>query len=126
MLAAALFMRLFVPAGWMPVADAAGVHFELCPGWTAKPQPEPAAHMMHHAGHHQPAHHQPPHDHGKKHGDQPCAFAGLGMAFVETIAPAMIQEPAYPAVLPQRIPTVVPGRGLAAPPPPSTGPPLLA
>ena len=60
-------------------------------------------------------------------GDHPCAFAGLGIAD----APPPLLAVAAPAFTAPAVPTpdrvrLVPGRGLAAPPPPATGPPALA
>ena len=64
------------------------------------------------------------HGSGTAH-DQPCAFSGHGLGLS-----AAIQSPvpvAYAFVLDHRSgrlpPSLAPGRGLAAPPPPSQGPP---
>lgn len=59
--------------------------------------------------------------------DKPCAFSGHGAAF----APPVLLEltsaafEGYAAARPEPHVSVAPGRGLAAPPPPSRGPPSL-
>lgn len=114
LIALALVVRALVPAGWMPVADGMGVRLALCPGQA------PTAHAM------------PSMSHGPEHGgkglpDHPCAFAALGLA-AGTVPPSL-------ALLPRAVPVPAPiaqrdegaiGRGLAAPPPPATGPPAFA
>ena len=128
MLAAALFMRVLVPIGWMPVVDASGIHLEICSGWAKQPQPQPHnPHHMAHAGHHMPAEKAPAHQHEpSKHSGQPCAFSGLGLAFLEVAQPLAIVAAPDDEALPIHLPAAIPARGLAAPPPPSTGPPALA
>jgi hypothetical protein len=115
-------LRGFIPAGWMPSFDAAGMSLIPCYGLA---QPESNAHSMH-AMHHGDS--APQHDGKSKHdmAGQPCAFAAaaadlprpdFGAAF-KPLAPA---EPIFIPLLAVQI-----GRGLAAPPPPQTGPPLTA
>ncbi|MGS1018364.1 hypothetical protein [Allosphingosinicella humi] len=126
----ALFMRLLVPPGWMPAADD-GIRLILCGGFGAEVDhvalghaPEPADHAVsdhtaradHSAGGHDRA---PP---GTAM-DHPCAFAGFSAAlapveFVKLVAPVPTAAIALAA-----FGEVAIGRGLAAPPPPSTGPP---
>lgn len=129
LLCCALLLRLAIPAGWMPVIDARGVHLAICPGMAPMPMPmsraisEPVAH-----GAAQPAmsgHHRPADEHRAE--EHPCAFAGLALALAEPVAPGVALAP-----VPARASAVVPaatgaaiGRGLAAPPPPATGPPIL-
>ncbi len=120
-------LRGFIPTGWMPAFDQAGVALVPCSGLTS-PQPEPSAHSGHdmHAMHHGDA--APQHDGKSKHdiAGQPCAFAASAAdlprpdlaAALKPLAPA---EPIFLALLAVEI-----GRGLAAPPPPQTGPPLTA
>jgi hypothetical protein len=58
--------------------------------------------------------------------DAPCAFAGLGVGAAPMLT-ALILRPIAPASRPD-VPArrdLIPGRGLAAPPPPSQGPPRL-
>lgn len=114
LLALALFVRALVPAGWMPVAGPDGVHFALCPDQA------PVAHAApgHHGGN----------DHGQAPApDQPCAFAGLGLA-ADAPPPAPVILPATIPAMPAQVlrTAVAVGRGLAAPPPPATGPPAFA
>jgi hypothetical protein len=118
LLVGALLGRGLMPEGWMPVASAAGrVQFVLCPG------AEPVHVMVMTAD--GKMHHKAP---GKgQAGSHPCAFAGVGTADAPPpvppiVAPARLDD-ASPSLA--RIGTV-PGRGLAAPPPPATGPPILA
>jgi len=109
----ALLVRLLVPAGWMPAADAAGPHLVLCDGGAAA---MPAHDMGHGKA---PMHHQGPSDH-------PCSFAGP-VAAVETplaAVPLPQAAPRYAVAAVHR--DVAIGRGLAAPPPPPTGPPAFA
>jgi len=114
--ACAMLLRIAIPAGWMPVAQADGWRLTICPGMTSG---ESVAAMpgMHH--------HKAPVGHDQ--GDRPCTFAGLGLAVALPDlppAPALLAAVAEPA---SSAPGVVAlGRGLAAPPPPATGPPALA
>jgi hypothetical protein len=124
--ACAMVARALVPAGWMP---SAGGGLMLCDG-VAPVTAAPAAMMaqpgmttqpgMHHGGHDAPVpgHPQP--------GDHPCAFAGP-VAAVEAPQPGVPLPPAAlrPAMPPSRLAVSV-GHGLAAPPPPPTGPPAFA
>lgn len=109
--ALALLARALVPAGWMPVADAGGVRLGLCdsavmamPGMKHGPAP------MHHQG-------AP---------DHPCAFAGAAAALDSPVlAPPAPFLAAW--IAPRSAPAAIAiGRGLAAPPPPPTGPPAFA
>jgi len=47
-----LVLRLLIPVGFMPMADAGGLSIALCPG--AGPLPAAMAHLqhLHHGGHH--------------------------------------------------------------------------
>lgn len=114
LLALALFVRALVPTGWMPVATANGVRMELCAG---QAMPTQAMAGMKHG-----------HDQGKQAlPDHPCAFAGLGLA--ADIAPPLVVVALAlmpPPMLAPRGLAVAVGRGLAAPPPPATGPPAFA
>ena len=109
LLALALALRLLAPEGWMP---AAGGGLMLCPGASAP---------MAMAGHHRDGREQPAHV-----ADHPCAFAQAGTAApppVPLASPSIAVTPEL--VLALRL-TVATGRGLAAPPPPATGPPTFA
>jgi hypothetical protein len=130
-LACALAVRVLVPAGFMIGHTASGAPaLVLCPGQNDLPPAMPGTH-------HDMAHMMPDgsmmsgHDTGQKHQDpgtdRPCAFAAVGLA-VDMPIPAPLLAPAPPpafAALLSQTPSI-PGRGLAAPPPPSTGPPAFA
>jgi hypothetical protein len=79
--AAALALRLLVPAGYMVSGEGGRIAVTLCPG-TA---PVPAATMtaMHHA---MPGHDAPKQDHA----DAPCAFAGLAVPTLGAVDPVML------------------------------------
>ena len=123
MLALALLVRLAVPAGWMPVSDAHGTRLTICTGTGPLDAPSHAPkHMMATPGgagmHHAPGDH--PHDGGT----HVCPFTGVALALTQPVLPALalsfVVTPGV-AALPHVAMTV--GRGLAAPPPPATGPP---
>ncbi len=114
LLLCALFTRTLVPAGWMPAITGEGYTITLCTG---------AGAMSVWVDGEGQVHKQKPSNTDRT--DQPCAFAG----FLNAVTlPDMIGPPlpfvAYVAarvVLP--VTTLAIGRGLAAPPPPPTGPP---
>jgi len=124
LVACALMMRMLVPSGFMLAPGANGLPTVIvCPGQgLAAPMAMPgmpgmAGHDMHHQGGEQ-------HD---KNADHPCAFAAAGAA-VDLVASL---HPIAPAPMAAFAPPlfhafVRPGLGLAAPPPPKTGPPILA
>ncbi|WP_025561034.1 hypothetical protein [Sphingomonas sp. UNC305MFCol5.2] len=119
LVACALMLRLLVPAGWMPVANAHGVTLNWCSGVSHVVPAEAQAMLATALGDKAPKHKPAP--------DQPCAFAAAThpadtLAALPVVVPptAEADAPALPAFL------AFPGRGLAAPPPLSTGPPLLA
>lgn len=108
-LALALALKLLVPQGWMPGPGG----LVLCPEAT------PTAHAgIHGGGKEKPGHALP---------DHPCAFAGLGLAAAPVLPVFTVASP--PVILAGITPSryvVAIGRGLAAPPPPATGPPPFA
>ncbi len=116
LLACALLFK--VPAGWMPQASAAGITLGWCSG-TGHAVPAEAKALLTKAldGTEKPAKPAP---------DQPCAFAAAAQPFAAAdpvpalLSPAAPETPAFAPL------ALIPGRGLAAPPPRSTGPPLLA
>ena len=125
--AVALAVRLLVPAGYMPMAGKAGL--EICAGQNADfaamgAMPRMAA-MPHHAG--MPMHGM---DHGKAtpgDHDHDCGFAsavGGSADLPDLILPAMLAPVALPAAFVAQL-HLRPGLGLAAPPPPKTGPPSI-
>ena len=119
LLVAALAVRALVPAGWMPGATPTGAAtLVLCSGSVAADPPPTAMPGMHHGQRGDPTHPAPEH---------PCAFTGLGLAWTPALLPAIVLPPAVAPARPRGDGgTVAIGRGLAAPPPPATGPPILA
>lgn len=127
LLLAALAMRAGVPAGWMP--SATGVGFALC--GTGAPTPT-LAQLAPYRGDGAPvtiaanrwlmAHDDAPTPEPKT--DHPCDTAA-GPALLAAL-PLLTAPPVPAAPAPARAPALAPGRGLAAPPPPATGPPALA
>jgi len=120
----ALAMRLLVPTGFMwDTAAQGGVQLVPCSGM-APPSSAPAAHVMHHMAMAGTAHEK-----GKEGGDstnRECAFSAFGGA-IDLADPFV--APAAPLLVVALLPIFVlqasaPGRGLAAPPPPSRGPPV--
>jgi hypothetical protein len=116
LIACALLLRLVVPAGWMPTTGADGVvRIAMCGGMEMKSVSIDRSGKSHKdapaGGHHDP---------------QPCAFGALGLALDE--APALdlsLPTVGIAVALLVARQTLVIGHGLAAPPPPSTGPPSL-
>lgn len=129
-IACALAVRVLIPAGFMIGETASGAPaLILCPGQNDAPAMPGMRHDM--------AHMMPDgstmsgHDAGKQSHDpgtdRPCAFAAVGLA-VDTPISAPLPAPAPPPAfigLRTHAPSD-PGRGLAAPPPPATGPPVIA
>jgi len=112
----ALLLRAWVPAGWMPAGAAGGILIEPCPA--AAPVAAAATdHAMHHAGHGPLPHHRDEHP--------SCAFAGLALSVLDPPPAALPLAPTPTAeAVPAADARISPGRGLAAPPPPATGPPI--
>lgn len=105
----ALVMRVAIPQGFMLASPetGAGPQLVICTG-------------------HGPLKSDPTAPAGKTRPDSPCAFAGHGVGAAPQAAPA-IQQLAPVAIREPRLTLprdAVPGRGLAAPPPPALGPPL--
>jgi hypothetical protein len=117
-LACALALRMLVPQGWMPVSDAHGFRITMCSGTGPMDMTIAMPGMtMHGKADHAPQ--QPMQEH-------PCTFAHLGMALAEPPSLTLPLPPfAQAEALALKTPAVAIGRGLAAPPPPSTGPPTL-
>ena len=122
LLVGVLIARGLTPDGWMPVANAAGgIKFTICTGMG----PADTTMSMSMSMAHGKMHHKAPAK--GRASDHPCAFAGIGLADntrpPTTIAAPFFKPPsAAPAI--ERL-VAAPGRGLAAPPPPATGPPTL-
>ena len=114
----AVVIRVLVPAGFMvaPGSEAGGSRIVICSGQGAVEV------LVDEAGHRIKA----PANHGQdKAGDHACAFASVATASLSPEQLLLSAPAAYvdlvttPKFLAQR-----PGLGLAAPPPPKTGPPL--
>lgn len=113
--ACALFLRAWVPAGWMPAAHGAAFAIEPCPGASARVDGDHAAHSH---GKHRPG------SHAGADGD--CSFAPLSAAAAHQSAPpalpteiTLTEAPHQPAPLPFF------ATGPPSLPPPATGPPAL-
>ncbi|MES2498523.1 MAG: hypothetical protein V4618_20590 [Pseudomonadota bacterium] len=111
--AAALLMRLLVPAGWMPAAER-GLAITLCTGAGAQQAWIDEKGNLHQGK-------QP----GEGQADHPCVFGGFAALLdVSPFGDALAGiAPLAVALPPLALTAVAIGRGLAAPPPPSTGPP---
>jgi hypothetical protein len=117
----ALLLRMAVPAGWMPQANAAGVTLSWCADSGASGPAalsEAKALLAEAIGKEAPAEH-------KKSAEQPCAFAMAAMPFAPVDPIAAPPAPARAEPVPHVRLETAPGRGLAAPPPLATGPPRL-
>lgn len=117
-LALALLARTFVPAGYMISPAASGAPLlTLCSG------SGPVATTM--AGHDKTGHASDRSHHGDGSGNMPCPFVSL-LAAATTPPPLLPVVPPSVIVSASSFPAdiVATGRGLAAPPPPSTGPPF--
>ncbi|WBO23270.1 hypothetical protein [Sphingomonas abietis] len=122
-IACALLLRVIVPQGWMPVQTAHGWRITICTGMGPMQTgmaPDMAADM---AAAMKDAHHgSDEQNHGSS--DHACAFSSLAMAFDGPPLPALdLPRPSAEDWLVGAAALVSIGRGLAAPPPPSTGPP---
>ena len=124
----ALAVRTAVPAGWMPAFGERGFTLAPCSSWAPAADeraPPEAAHGTH-GDHGTPASEDMPEQPKHDSNGQPCAFAALGLDLAKPDAEAILAIASHPGVDPAQDITVAIGRGLAAPPPPSTGPPHLA
>ena len=108
----ALLVTILVPPGYMTAAGQGGPSLVICTGHG--PLSFAASDLN--------GSHKAP----KARPDNPCAFAGHGIAEAGGPAPAL-SAPTYfihPTIQSVRA-DLTPGRGLAAPPPPSQAPPVL-
>lgn len=132
LLAAALLLRVAIPAGWMPVAGPDGLVLTICSG--TSPMTLPAAAMDHAMVGMGPA--MAGMDHGGRHGaadapavpahEQPCPFTALVLA-APPAGPAVLPLPGVAYLAPAEARRAAFLRaGIGAPPRPATGPPLLA
>lgn len=128
LVAAALLLRIAVPAGWMPASDAeGGMRITLCTGYgmvQAWVDDEGKIHRS-------PPNARGAGNDGSKDGGKSapdhCPFTASALSLAQATTPDLPEIQPQPHVLPalERLETI-PGRGLAAPPPPQTGPPALA
>jgi len=116
----ALLARIVVPQGWMPTQTADGWQIMLCSGSgpMTVAMPEAIASALDHDGKQHQDGHQP--------SDHPCGFTGVAAALdgpraIAVVLPALVATVWRPAT----VFAVSIGRGLSAPPPPSTGPPPI-
>jgi hypothetical protein len=114
--ACAILVRALVPAGWMPTVSAdGGTVISLCTGAGAVEMVLASDGTLHEKA---PVGHDGANDH-------PCSFAGMGQAFAAADPVVLpVSPPTDRADPPLKPGTISVGRGLAAPPPPQTGPPL--
>ena len=116
--ALAIFLKVAVPAGFMPQARSAErlpFALVLCTGQGVVTVDAGAAGHGHEAPDKKAAHH-----------DAPCLFAGHGVQAPapDLFDPVPVEFVAFTAVAPRAPPfDLAPGRGLAAPPLPARGPP---
>jgi hypothetical protein len=106
---AALWIQVLIPQGFMVAQASTGPALVICTGHGPLQSPD-------HSG-------KAP----KPTSDAPCVFAAHGAVSAPPL-PALLAAPDFAPVTiaAQSFVTQSPGRGLAAPPPPSQGPPQLA
>lgn len=115
LVALALAVRVLVPAGWMPSFDAGRPTIMLCTGAGMAEAWVDADGKIHKTS---------PDKNGKSSGF--CAFSTLGLGFGALALGFFIAAVFNPArVTPFARQQISVGRGLAAPPPPARGPPIL-
>ena len=113
LVALALSLRVLVPAGYMVAPTGAGLPLTLCTG-------QGPVTSSHDPAHPAPGPEKAPGSHGA------CLFAGTAAAPPPPLPQvARTEAPVIAADRPPSGGWVAPGRGLAAPPPPSRGPPVL-
>lgn len=125
----ALAVRALVPTGWMVAPGADGIpRLALCSGTgvvalkaatAAEAAMAKAMPGMHHG--------DGGHDGAPSHPDHPCAFSGAALASALPLVDLPTPLAPLAAPVPRlRTLSVAVERGLAAPPPPQTGPPAFA
>jgi hypothetical protein len=111
----ALAMRITVPSGWMPSSER-GFALTVCTGMDTQTVWLDAKGKLH----------KEDPSKGKSVEHSPCAFAGATAANDLPVADLHFAMPHRPAPLPIfAVSEVLVGKGLAAPPPPATGPPSI-
>ncbi len=115
-LSCAMLLRVLIPAGWMPTSGVDGMfRISICTGMGAQTAWIDRDGKIHKeapkSGHHDP---------------QPCGFGvlalGLDLPQASAITLPALSSVAVALITRQML---VVGQGLAAPPPPATGPPSL-
>lgn len=111
--ALSLLLRIMVPAGWMPASERGGYAIALCTGMGAVSAWVDAQGKVHK---------EKP---GDAKADHPCVFSGFAAAIDLPAFEGALIIPPLPvgSLLGPLAVTAAVGRGLAAPPPPPTGPP---
>lgn len=129
--ALALLLKALVPAGWMPASDHGAITLRLCGGRTLAPEDRSRLQLRygltidHEAT--APLSHSGQHDEKRQGGDPSCWFAAASLAWTfADDSPTAQTRLAAAGIVPTVPPGVAIGRGLAAPPPPATGPPILS
>jgi hypothetical protein len=109
----ALAVRMVIPTGWMPSTERS-FEISICTGTNMAKVWIDTKGIIHKSD---PSKHKSGHH-------EPCAFAGMAMAadFPAPIAALPMLSGAGHHLLIATLPASI-GKGLAAPPPPSTGPP---
>lgn len=118
----ALALRALIPAGYMlgPGAGANALVVTLCGGGGLEARLDPKTGAVELGGH------APAHDSQSDHSHAPCAFAAVAPLAAPTDAEMRLAPRAAGMSFAVATASLIPGRGLAAPPPWSTGPPALA
>jgi hypothetical protein len=112
LVAVALVARATIPAGWMPSVQGDRIAISICSGEGRQTMWLDKAGKLH------------DNESGQDHQDHPCAFASVTPALDVPVALESLFL-VLPALFILTQTAVSIGQGLAAPPPPSTGPPAL-
>ena len=117
LLSFALLAKALIPAGWLP-SDKGAFEITVCTGMGTDSL------WLDHDGN---LHKQKPASTHDEAGAEPCPYAALvAVANLPDMATVPTRFRAETDLIEMRLPTATIGRGLAAPPPPSTGPPQLS
>ena len=119
LLAFALAVRAIVPTGWMPTGERAFA-ITICAGIETQTVWMDRSGAIHQTDPSKPEHQ----DEAAKEG---CAFAGLTLPMLAAPLAFDFEAGGHADAVLLSLPyEIAIGRGLAAPPPPSTGPPVLS
>ena len=114
LIALLLATRALVPTGWMPTADAGGVHITLCTGQGMVDAVLGPDGKLKHG------------DAGDRTHHDPCPYGMLGQALDTPALPQLAAAPAPQAEVHVALPVAQIVAGLHAARPPTRGPPLFA